>query len=128
MLHPDRSHFESASESNVARWPSDADGAALRSLEVGGFDFSKPALVEFEVDFESWPPCPEALRLMAREYPSVTVCTTGDERMGYLEFQVYALVSYELVGNVRGYVAELLYPYRGTCSSWRVQGTPPNSW
>jgi hypothetical protein len=48
-----------------------------------------------------------------------------DDRDGYLEFQVYALVSYELIKNIQSYVTELMSPYRGVCSSWEILPTSP---
>lgn len=106
-------------------WPNDADGDALRTLSDSGFDFSKPNLIDFTVQFHSWPPHHQALRLLARDYPSVTVCTEDEGQAGHLEFQVYALVTYELVTNTQSHVTELLAPYKGECFSWGVLFTPP---
>jgi len=33
-------------------WPTDADGDVLRRLQNGGFDFSKPTLIDFNVTYE----------------------------------------------------------------------------
>lgn len=103
--------------------PGDADGEALDRLKQNGFDFSKPRLVEFTVDFSSWPPHREAMKRLAQDYPSVAVCRADGDRDGYLEFQVYALVSYELVTNIQSHVTELMAPYNGVCSSWAVLST-----
>jgi Regulator of ribonuclease activity B len=104
----------------------DVDEEALRKLKENGFDFSKPRVVEFTVDFMSWPPRHEAMRLLRRDYPSVAVCTSVESQSGYLEFQVYALVSYELVTNTQRHVTELMAPYLGVCSSWVVLANSPN--
>ena len=108
------------------RWPADADSDALLRLAEDGFDFSKPGLIEFNVDFRSWPPHREAMARLARDYPSATVCETDDDHEGYLEFQVYALVSYELVTNIQSYVTELMAPYHGVCASWGVVRSAPS--
>jgi hypothetical protein len=100
--------------------PCDVDGAALEKLRENGFDFSKPRLVEFTVNFSSGPPHREAMKRLRRDYPSVAVCMTDEDRDGHLEFQVYALVSYELVTNIQSHVTELTAPYNGICSSWIV--------
>ena len=105
---------------SVTRWLADPDGDALMRLAEEGFDFSKPGLLEFSVDFRSWPPPRGAMACLSRDYPSASVCVTDDDRDGYLEFQVYALVSYELVTNIQSYVTELMAPYHGVCSSWGV--------
>lgn len=102
------------------RWPIDLDGDALLRLAEDGFDFSKPGLIEFTVDFRSWPPHRGAMTRLSREYPSATVCATDEDHYGYLEFQVYALVTYELVTNIQRYVTEVMAPYHGVCSSWGV--------
>ena len=98
----------------------DPDGDALMRLAEDGFDFSKPGLVEFCVDFRSWPPPRGAMARLSRDYPSASVCVTDDDQDGYLELQVYALVSYELVTNIQSYVTELMAPYHGVCFSWGV--------
>lgn len=104
----------------------DPDADALMRLAEDGFDFSKPGIVEFSVDFRSWPPPRGAMACLSRDYPSASVCVTDDDHDGYLEFQVYALVSYELVTNIQSYVTELMAPYHGVCSSWGVVRSTPS--
>jgi hypothetical protein len=113
-------------EGGVVRRLADPDGDALLRLAEAGFDFSEPGLVEFSVDFRSWPPPRGAMACLSRDYPSATVCVTDDDHDGYLEFKVYALVSYELVTNIRSYVTELMAPYHGVCSSWGVVRSAPS--
>jgi Regulator of ribonuclease activity B len=106
--------------------PPDVDREALEKLRENGFDFSKSRLIDFTVDFKSWPPHHGAMRLLQQDYPSVAFCTIEESQAGYLEFQVYALVSYELVTNTQRYVTELMAPYHGACSSWSVVASCPN--
>jgi hypothetical protein len=120
-----KSHLEGRLDDGVGCALYDGDGEALQKLKENGFDFSKPRLVEFTVDFKSWPPHREAMTLLRRDYPSVAVCTVAEEG-GYLEFQVYALLSYELVTNTQRHVTELMAPYHGACSSWAVLVSSPN--
>ena len=40
------------------------------------------------------------------------------EVAGYLQFQGFALVTYELVTNVQHEITDLMAPYHGECSSW----------
>src|ERR1700722_8395198 len=91
----------------VSCGPLDVDREALEKLRETGFDFSKSRLIDFTVDFTSWPPHRGAMRLLQQDYPSVALCTIEEGQGGYLEFQVYALLSYELVTNTRRYVTEL---------------------
>lgn len=35
-------------------WPNDADGGVLRRLQADGFDFSRPCVIDCNVDFEQW--------------------------------------------------------------------------
>jgi len=37
-------------------WPDDADGGVFRNLAANAFDFSKQYSVDYNVDFDSWPP------------------------------------------------------------------------
>ena len=119
-LQPIRVRSEGRLDGGVMRWMADPDGDALLRLAEDGFDFSKPGLVEFSVDFRSWPPPRGAMACLSQDYPSASVCVTDDDHDGYLEFQVYALVSYELVTNIQSYVTELMAPYHGVCASWGV--------
>ena len=111
---------------NAPFGPPDADREALEKLRENGFDFSKSRVIDFTVDFKSWPPHRGAMRLLRHDYPSVAFCTIEEGEAGYLEFQVYALLSYELVTNIQRYVTELMAPYRGVCSSWSVVASAPN--
>ena len=106
--------------------PPDVDREALEKLRDNGFDFSKSRLIDFTVDFQSWPPHRGAMRLLQQDYPSVAFCTVGEGETGYLEFQVYARLSYQLVTNTQRYVTELMAPYHGVCSSWSVLTSSPN--
>ena len=117
---PIRVRPEARLDGSIMRRLADPDGDALLRLAEDGFDFSRPGLVEFSVDFRSWPPPRGAMACLSRDYPSASVCVTDDDHDGYLEFQVYALVSYELVTNIQRYVTELMAPYHGVCASWSV--------
>ncbi len=105
-------------------WPNDADGDVLRRLQESGFDLSKATLIDFNVDFQIWPPPTEAVALLSREYPSLKLYPPDDNGDGYLQFQVYALASYELVMNVQSHVTELMAPFKGECDSWGILQEP----
>lgn len=101
-------------------WPSDADGDVLRRLELSGFDFSKPTLIDFNVDFQSWPPPAAAIAALSRHYPSVRAYEPDGEFAGYLQFQVFARITLELVTNIQREITDLMSSYDGECSSWGV--------
>ena len=103
-------------------WPTDADGDVLRRLQEGGFDFSKPCLIDFNVDFSEWPPSQQAVRLLSGTYPSVKVYEPDGDGAGYIQFQIYAPLTYELVMRIQATTTELMAPFNGECVSWGVFG------
>jgi hypothetical protein len=107
----------------MTNWPSDADGDVFRRLEGSGFDFSKPCLIDFYVDFDTWPPDPAAVGILSREYPSATLNEADEDESGYIDFQVYAIPTYELVTGLQAYVSRLMAPFRGECNAWGVWQT-----
>lgn len=86
-------------------WPNDADGDVLRRMAGTGFDFDRPWLIDFNVDFDHWPPPGEALSRLAREFPSAMVHDPSEENGGYVQFQVRALVTYALVTRIQAEVS-----------------------
>ena len=101
-------------------WPNDADGDVFRRLQQSNFDFGKRYLIDFDVDFEDWPPQLGAIELLKREYPSVKIYEPSLEDGGYIQFQVYEFVSYDLVVRIQEHITELMRPYCGVCESWGI--------
>src|SRR5262249_37814588 len=101
-------------------WPNDADGDVLRRMEDDGFDFSRSHLIDFNVDFDDWPPDPKAIAVVKSHYPGVIVHEPDDGYAGYLQFQVHDRVSYELVMRIQRQVSALVAPFNGRCESWGV--------
>ena len=104
----------------MSNWPDDADGDVLRRLEESGFDFSRPSLVDFNVDLRAWPPAPKAVKPLSQEYPSAKVYEPEGESAGYIQFQLYSVLTYELVTGVQAYVSKLMAQFGGECNSWGV--------
>ena len=71
-------------------WPNDADGDVFRRMEKSGFDFSKAHSIDFNVDFEGWPPMTEAVALLKRRYPNAKIHEPSGEYLGYVQFQIHA--------------------------------------
>ena len=104
----------------MTNWPDDADGNVLRRMEAGGFDFQEPCLIDFNVDFENWPPSPDALMVLRKNFPSTKVYEPSNNGDGYVQFQVFEKLSYELVMNIQSEVSDWMAPYGGICESWGV--------
>ena len=100
-------------------WPVGADGDVLRRMLGHGFDFSSPARIDFNVDFDAWPPSEELIVEMNKRFNDVAVHNPG-EFNGYVSFVVTALVTYELIMFVQSSVSELAVPFGGICQSWGV--------
>lgn len=102
-------------------WPDDADGDVFRHLESHGFDYTKEYDIDFNVDFDVWPPPKEAVDLLESKYPNIEVVhPEGDEENGYLIFSIRAKVSYELVTSTQAQVTRSVQQYGGWCESWGV--------
>jgi hypothetical protein len=99
-------------------WPDDADGDVMRRLRAGGFDFGKPELIDFNVDFESWPPDQRALNAISQAFPDATISLEATN--GYVLVQLRRTVSYELVTSVQDQLSSLTASYGGQCDSWGV--------
>jgi hypothetical protein len=100
-------------------WPRDADGDVLRRMEARGFDFDQPCLIDFNVDFDSWPPSEVALTWLERQFPS-SKGYPSSEAGGYVHFQVYGKLTYELVVNTQRVVSKEMVKFNGICESWGV--------
>lgn len=101
-------------------WPADADGDVLRRLQSGGFDFSEPCMIDFNVDFLEWPPALEALELIRSRHPESIVYPEEGDSAGYVLLQVKERLTYELVTRVQAEMSALLAPFGGVCESWGV--------
>ena len=101
-------------------WPKDADGDVFRSLEEDGFDFTKDCVVDFNVDFESWPPSTEAITLLNEKYNNVEIIEPDGEFEGYIEIQIPASLSYEFVIRTQKEITNLMKNYGAKCESWEV--------
>ncbi|WP_055853953.1 MULTISPECIES: ribonuclease E inhibitor RraB [Xanthomonas] len=101
-------------------WPDDADGDVFRRLEADGFDFSKPYAVDYNVDFESWPPAPLALEVLRSQYGGIEVIEPDEDGDGYVLFQVIGPVTYAGVISVQRRTSSTMQPFGGICESWGV--------
>lgn len=101
-------------------FPDDADGDVLTSLHESGFDFSQPVPIEFNVDFDSWPPDSEAISKIRKFAGNVEIVDPEDEYSGYLVFEIYQALSHQFVVNTQKTVTGLVARYGGICESLGV--------
>lgn len=99
-------------------WPDDADGAVLRGLKEKGFDFTKPYTVDFNIDFDKWPPCTEAIDAIRVAYPNAKIYDKDGE--GYVLFKADNFLTYDFVIQTQSEATELVAQYGGKCESWGV--------
>ena len=104
----------------TADWPNDADGGVFHKLATAGFDFSKCWPVDYNVDFESWPPSGAAVELLRSMYGKLGVYPPEHGDVGYVQFQVVGLVTYEGVTSVQRRTSAVMQPFGGVCESWGV--------
>lgn len=105
--------------SKEMQWPDDADADVLRRMKAGGFDFSQSCSIEFNVDFERWPPSPAAMRRLEQQYPSAKAYPSASGG-GYVQFQIYGKLTYELVIATQRDVSAQMAEFGGNCESWGV--------
>jgi hypothetical protein len=94
-------------------WPNDADGDVFRRLEANSFDFRQPHTIDFNIDFESWPPATDAIQLLRSMYGAVELFPPDASGPGYAQFQVLSPVSYELVTSVQRKATAAMVPFGG---------------
>lgn len=99
-------------------WPDDADGDALRRFEADGDDLAAPRPIDFNVDFETWPPSAEALALLQERYPRLERVEPEDGAGGYVVLKVTAPLSYEFVVGMQREVTLSMARFGGVCESW----------
>lgn len=101
-------------------WPNDADGDALSRLETRGFDFTTPTWVDFNIDFDNWPPPDQAVETIKAHFPDAVVEIEEDGEEGYFLVRLFEKLNYEFVIRTQGALSEVTAPLGGHCESWGV--------
>jgi len=104
-------------------WPQDADGDVMRRLSAAGFAFDTPTSIDFNVDFDEWPPDELALAAISNAFPDASITQEDD----YVSVQITSLVSYEVVTSVQERLSALTANYRGRCDSWGLMQKPASN-
>jgi len=105
-------------------WPNDADGDVLRRLKENGFEFDNEVEIDFNIDFNHWPLTDEEVEKMQSLYSQASFYDPDEEGIengnlyGYVQFQVVAKLTYDLVINTQERVTEQMKQYGGWCESW----------
>jgi hypothetical protein len=103
-----------------ADWPDDADGGVFRNLAAEGFDFSIHHTIDYNVDFDSWPPPAAALEWLRIQFGQLGLYPPDDDMDGYVEFRVVGRLTYEAVTSTQRRVSAAMEPFGGVCESWGV--------
>jgi hypothetical protein len=101
-------------------WPYNSDGNVLRRLAETGFDFTKSVEIDFNVDFETWPPKPEAMELLKQHHDNVELYEPEEDCDGYALFTINSVLTYQLVILTQENISALMKPFGGICESWGV--------
>ncbi|MCU7811205.1 MAG: ribonuclease E inhibitor RraB [Candidatus Thiodiazotropha sp. (ex Notomyrtea botanica)] len=99
-------------------WPNDADGDVLRGLDQEEFDFSRAYEIDFNVDFESWPPPEKAISLLSEKYGNIEIIQPEEEYSGYVVFRIIDKLTYELVMHIQEETSLIMGSFKGVCESW----------
>jgi Regulator of ribonuclease activity B len=106
-------------------WPTGADCDVFRRLDASNFDFIAEYEIDFNVDFDSWPPSPDAIVLLQKRYPHVEFFEPQEDFNGYIQFKVYSKLNYALVIATQSEVTAELENYGGVCETWGVMQPAP---
>lgn len=106
-------------------WPRDADGDVFRRLEAKDFDFTADYVIDFNVDFEDWPPNPDAIAWLQSRYTHVEVYEPEEDFNGYVQFKVHSKLKYPLVIDTQSEATSRMRQYGGVCESWGVMQPAP---
>ena len=111
--------------STPATWPTDADGDVFRRLEAKNFDFTAEYAIDFNVDFEDWPPHPDAIAWLQSRYQDVEVYEPEEDFNGYIQFKIHSKLSYTLAIETQAAVTTQMRKYGGVCETWGVMQPAP---
>ena len=101
-------------------WPDNADGDVFRRLESQGFDFSMACWVDFNIDFDVWPPQEGVVEQIKHHFPDAVVTVEEDDEEGCLLIRLFDTLTYEFVLRVQDELSKIAAPFSGRCESWGV--------
>jgi len=101
-------------------WPDDEDGQVLHRLKEKGFDFSKPYVIDFVVDFDQWPPTPQAINEIQAAFPVAAEYVDEVSGHGSITVKVEAVLTHQLVVDIQSQLTRIAEKCGGWCGSWGV--------
>ncbi|WBS05573.1 ribonuclease E inhibitor RraB [Pseudoduganella sp. SL102] len=101
-------------------WPDDADGDVFRRLDAASFDFEREVDIDFNIDFDTWPPSPELMETLTQRFATVEAYVPGASGEGHVRVVRRAMLSYELAMSMQDSLTKLAAPHGGLCESWGV--------
>lgn len=101
-------------------WPCDADGDVFRRLAAAGFDLSKETDIDFNIDFDTWPPSPALMQTLEKRFANVALHEPDSHGDGYAQLVLRNLLTYDFVISTQAALTILAAPYGGLCESWGV--------
>jgi hypothetical protein len=108
-----------------ANWPPDADGDVFRRLEARNVDFAVEHEIDFNVDFECWPPHEDAVAWLQTRFRDVEIFEPGADFNGYIQFKLHSTLNYSLVVETQAEVSTQMQRYGGICETWGVMQPRP---
>jgi hypothetical protein len=104
-------------------WPNDADGDVMRRLQRSGFSFDSETEIDFNVDFDRWPPDLSLMDILQTELPSAKLSVYDD----YILVRMRARVTYPFVIKMQADLTQISAAFGGKCESWGCFSDPPQS-
>ena len=101
-------------------WPNDADGDVLRRLHAGGFEFDREIELDFNIDFEDWPPPPTFVTELAAAFPDAEISLEDD----YMLMRLTVQLTYHFVIEMQAKLTRMARPHGGHCDSWGLLWDP----
>lgn len=98
-------------------WPDDVDGDVMRRLQNNNFDFDREVVIDFNIDFKTWPPSEKAMDALARVRSDALIKATEDEYVGIC---ITARVTYDFVMSMQAELTKVAKPFGGWCDTWGV--------
>ena len=92
----------------------------MRRLDAKAFNFALEYEIDFNVDFEDWPPSPAAVAWLESKYTNVTLHAAESGLRGYIQFKLRAKLTHELVIETQHEASAGTHIYGGVCESWGV--------
>src|SRR5438128_1629309 len=110
---------------DVAVYPNDADGDALRRVAHDGSGMLKPMSIDFQIASYS----EQSARQIAAAAEAVgyRVSVYGDEHGWTSECSTRMLATYDSVVAIQQELAELSWPFGGYPDGWGTFGNGPNA-